>query len=270
MEKISMTSPDESTKDLTKPFVEHLDDLRKTILWCAVSLLIGMCIAVPLAPWIKHALEIPVMKAGKNPAEYLKILKVAGGLHLALKLIFWSGLLFSAPFIVFAIGSFVFPGLTDRERKAIQRSSGFAVALFVAGVSMGYFVTLPVALQVMFKINAWLGETSEFVELGDYVAFVLKLLIAFGLMFQLPVILLALGSVGIISSQQLREKRRHVIVGLLVVAMLLTPPDPLTQLLMAGPMVILYEACIWMIWLKERRNADEEPEEPEVPEEPED
>ena len=253
-----MTSPDERTNDSTKPFVEHLDDLRKTILWSAIALTIGMCIAAPLTPYIKYALEIPVIKAGKNPEEYLKIFKVAGGLYLALKIIFWSGLLFSAPFIVFAVGSFIFPGLTSRERTAVQRSSGFAVALFVAGVSMGYFVTLPVALQVMFKINAWLGETSEFVELGDYVAFVLKLLIAFGLTFQLPVVLFALGSVGLITSDQLRDKRRHVLVGLLVLAMLLTPPDPLTQLLMAAPMAVLYEACIWMIWARERREKEEE------------
>jgi sec-independent protein translocase protein TatC len=123
---------------------------------------------------------------------------------------------------------------------------------------MGYFVTLPVALELMLRINRWLGVRCEFVELGDYVSFVLKLLICFGLAFELPVIVLALGTVGVVNSGQLRRYRRHVIVGLLVAAMLLTPPDPVTQLLMAAPMALLYEACIWLVRLIERRRGEQE------------
>ena len=118
---------------------------------------------------------------------------------------------------------------------------------------MGYFLTLPLALRVMFRINNWLGASCEFVELSDYVGFVMKLLIAFGLAFELPVIIIVLGSLGIISSDQLRSKRRYVIVLLMVAAMLLTPPDPLTMLMMAAPLALLYELCIWVIRLKERR-----------------
>jgi len=117
---------------------------------------------------------------------------------------------------------------------------------------MGYFVTMPVALRMMFRINAWMRVSCEFVELSDYVSFVLRLLIAFGLAFELPVVVVVLGSIGVVSSDQLRAKRRHVIVGLLIAAMLLTPPDPLTQILMAGPLVLLYELCIWVVWFRER------------------
>ena len=83
----------------------------------------------------------------------------------------------------------------------------------------------------------------------------MHLLIGFGLAFQMPVIILALGKMGVISSAQLREKRRHVAVALLAVAMLLTPPDVVTQLIMAGPLLLLYEACIWILWSAERRDA---------------
>jgi sec-independent protein translocase protein TatC len=121
-------------------------------------------------------------------------------------------------------------------------------------VSLCYFITLKVALQMMFRINAWMGLSTEFVELGNYVAFVLKLLIAFGLAFEMPVVLLALGGAGLVTSKQLREKRRHVIVGLLVLAMILTPPDPVTQMMMAVPLVCLYELCIWLIFAKEKRS----------------
>jgi len=90
---------------------------------------------------------------------------------------------------------------------------------------------------------------------------VLKLLIAFGLAFQLPVVLLVLGNMGLVNSVQLRDKRRHVVVGLMILAMLLTPSDPFTMLLMALPLIVLYEICIWMIWAKERKaKQTEEPE----------
>jgi sec-independent protein translocase protein TatC len=164
--------------------------------------------------------------------------------------------LLAAPVIVWIIAWFVFPGLTARERMALRRGGLVAVGLFVVGVAMGYAMTLPVALRMMLGINSWLGEPqTPFVDLADFVAFELKLLLGFGLAFQLPVVLLALGSVGIISSKQLREKRRHVIVCVFVLAMLLTPPDPITQVMMALPLALLYEACVWLLRAMERRRS---------------
>jgi len=246
-----MASPDDYDPTATKSFLEHLQDLRKTIVWCAVSLGIGIFVAIPLAPYILELLSSPLAKAGKDPGTFLKVFQVAGGLAITLKVVFWAGLLIATPGIVIAIADFVFPGLTAKEKRIVRTSGFFAGILFAAGVAMGYFATLPVALGVMLKINKWIGVESEFVELVDYVGFVLKLLIAFGLAFELPVVVLALGYMGIISSRQLRDKRPVVIVALLVLAMLLTPPDPMTQLLMAGPMAILYELCIWLIRAKE-------------------
>lgn len=249
-----MASPDDYDPTATKSFLEHLQDLRKTIVWCAISLGVGMVVAIPLAPYILDLMSNPLAKAGKDPATFLKVFQVAGGLAITLKVVFWAGLLIATPGIVIAIADFVFPGLTAKEKSVVRRSGVIAGFLFAAGVSMGYFVTLPVALGVMLRINAWIGVESEFVELVDYVGFVLKLLIAFGLAFELPVVVLALGYMGIISSKQLREKRPVVIVSLLVLAMLLTPPDPMTQLLMAIPMTILYEICIWLVRAKELKD----------------
>jgi sec-independent protein translocase protein TatC len=150
------------------------------------------------------------------------------------------------------IGAFIFPGLTSREKRAVINASGFAVVLFVAGVLFGYTFTLPAALKIMFGMHAWLGIRPEW-TVTSYVTFALQLLIGFGLVFELPTILLTLGKLGIVSSLQLRTMRRHAIVIILVVAAALTPPDVFSQLLMTLPLVALYELCIWLVRLDERR-----------------
>jgi sec-independent protein translocase protein TatC len=248
-----MTLLGEHLDGVAKPFVEHLDDLRKTVLWIAGLVSGGVLIAIPLAPYILSWLKVPYFQAGLDQVVALRVTQVGGGLAIAMRVVIWSGLLMSLPFVVLSVGRFVFPGLTSREKHAIYRGGGLSIGLFVAGVWMGYRWTVPVALQMMSRIETWMGTPAEFWETSGYVGFVLKLLIAFGVTFQLPVVLLVLGNMGLISSSQLRDKRRHVIVGLMVLAMFLTPSDPFTMVLMAAPLIALYEACIWIIWARERR-----------------
>ena len=253
-----MTSPDNDplASRHTKSFLAHLEDLRRTILWCLITMALGIVVTIPLVPRIVSILQRPVVAAGMDPAEFLKIIQIAGGFAVAMRVSFWGGLVISAPIMVVVVAHFVFPGLLPRERTAVRRASGFAVALFIVGVVMGYFVTLPMAVKVLLGVNQWLGKTSEFVILSDYMSFALKILLAFGLAFELPVVVLALGSMGLVTSAQLAETRRYVIVFLMVLAMVLTPPDPVTQLLMAAPLALLYEACIWILRARERRAAE--------------
>jgi sec-independent protein translocase protein TatC len=235
-----------------KPFLDHLEDLRRTLLASVAAFAVGVVIAMWFAPRILQILEQPLLRAGRNPDTFLIILEVMGGLSIAVRVTVWSGLLLSAPFILFFVGGFVFPGLHRHERRTVALSIVFAATLFAAGVRLCYTYVLPQALEVMFWFNTWMGVKGDQALVTDYVSFVLKLLIAFGLSFELPVVILALGHLGVVTSAQLREKRRYVIVGLFVVAMILTPPDPFTQIIMALPMTALYELCIWIIWVKER------------------
>jgi len=243
---------DQLAEKHTKPFVEHLGDLRRTILRAFALLGIGMLLAWPAAPAILVALKQPLTRVGIDPGTFLQVIGMTAGLTVAIRVIFWGGLVISIPGIVLVAGAFIFPGLTPRERRGVLRGGALAGVLFFLGVAMGYFVTLPVAIRIMFAVNTWLGTACEFVELADYVSFVLRLLIAFGLAFELPVLVLVLGYLGLVTSAQLRDKRRHVIIVLMVIAMFLTPPDPFTLLLMAVPMALLYELCIWLVWSKER------------------
>ena len=121
------------------------------------------------------------------------------------------------------------------------------------GVGLGYFITLPIALKIFFSLHGWLGIQAEWTA-PSYVAFCMQLLLLFGLAFELPVVLVSLGYFQVISSSFLRSKRRHAIVVVLILAAALTPgPDVFSQIIMAIPMIILYELCVWIVWLFEKR-----------------
>lgn len=237
-----------------KPILAHLDDLRRAFLWALAALLAGMLVALRFAPAIFEILKAPLRGIVADPETFLRNIDVTGGVSVAMQTIFWGGLLLSAPFILAAASWFVFPGLTPRERRAVLGGMLFALALFATGVLMCYFLALGPALRIMLWFNEWLGFKVEYFLVTSYVGFVLKLLLSFGLTFELPVVLLILGHLGIVTSAQLRRTRRHAIVLILVLAMVITPTqDPFSQLLLAIPLIFLHEICIWLVWARERR-----------------
>jgi sec-independent protein translocase protein TatC len=250
--------PDDNGDGLRKSFLGHLEDLRTTLIGCLLSAAAGMLLCLPLAPRILRVLKWPLARAGRNPDEFLRVLEVTAGFTVTARIVFWAGLLLSLPLMALFVARFVFPGLKRRERRAVTRSLAFAAALFAVGVLMGYFVMLPVGLRMMFQTSAWVGAPQAFIELGDYVGFSLMLLLAFGITFELPVALLALGAFGIVTSRQLRDKRRHIVVALMIISAVVTPADPYTMILMACPLIALFEACIWLIRARERRAGDQD------------
>lgn len=242
--KISIDGPDES-----KPFLEHLEDLRTALLRSVASLGIGMLVAAPLAPAILRWLKRPLFLVFPDPKDIEQFLwnwEVTGAFTLAMKIMFWAGLIFSAPFILLFIAQFVFPGLTAREKAVIRHSSGAAVALFASGVFLAYRFCLPVALRAMWGINRWLGVRPLW-TISSYIGFTLQFLLAFGLVFELPIVLFILGRLGLVTAAGLRAYRRHVYVALFILAAVLTPPDIFSQLLMGLPLVVLFEGCILLI-----------------------
>lgn len=235
--------------------LDHLEDLRKALLRSCMAIFIGMIVCIPFIRYILDFLFVPLGKLGVDPDTFLVVPQVMGGFKVAVSVIFWSGLLLALPFVVFFAAQFIFPGLHAHEKKLIRRSSWAAVLLFFGGGALGYCGTIQYALKTMiFTINDWMGTTTNWIYLTDYIAFVLKLVIGFGLAFELPLLVLMVGYADLVGSASLRKYRRHVLVGLLTLAMLLTPPEPISQLIMGCSLYILYEGCILLIHLHEKNS----------------
>lgn len=234
-----------------KPFLAHLEDLRVVLIRSALALAAGTAVALCFTPQILAFLKAPLHGLVEQPDTFLRSMEVAGAFASMMRIGLWSGVVLAAPFLVLIIGAYLLPALTSAERQAVGGVGVFSIVLFVAGVWMGYRFTLPFALQAMLALHTWMGVSAEW-TLTSYVTFATQLLVAFGLAFELPVVLLILGRLGIVSSTWLRTYRRHAIVAILILGAVLTPPDIFSQLIMSVPLVLLYELCIWIVWAWER------------------
>jgi sec-independent protein translocase protein TatC len=243
--------------DPPRPFIEHLLDLRNCVVHCAITWLLCEIVIVPFAPAITRWLMAPAAQS----QSMIQGLSWTAGFDILIDIMLWGGTALSLPFLLFFILRFVFPGLKHSERTMIVFCLCFSTVLFGGGVWMAYAATLNIAFHVLQQLNTWMGVKVEIIRLDQHADIVIKTIMAFGLAFQLPMLLLALGWVGIVPSSMLREKRRHAIVIIFLIAMVLTPPDPVSQIVMAVPMCLLYEMCIWVIRLREMMRGEkiEEP-----------
>ena len=247
-----MSPSAEMAPSAVKPFLDHLEDLRWTLVRCALALAAGVLVAFPLSPALFALLRRPLSAVTDQPDQFLRSLDVGGAFSVSMRLAGWGGLLLSSPLLALFIGRFVFPGLFVHEKRVAVRTFGLAILLFALGVTLCYVYALPAALKMMFNVHAWMGVRAEW-TITSYIAFAMPFLIGFGLVFELPVVLLALGRMGFIKAAQLKAMRRHAIVAALVIGMVMTPPDVFSQVLMAAPLIGLYEISIWLVAMAERR-----------------
>ena len=240
-------NPDERN-DPPRPLLEHLLALRDMIVFGAVAWVACATICAICTPWIMAWLKSPAGEDGK----LLQGLDLTSGVSAIISIAGWGGTALAFPFIIYAILRFVFPALTNREKFVILAIMIVGTFFFLGGVVMAYEKTLPMIVVAFQAINRWVGFEMEILRIENYISIVLKTIIAFGLVFQLPLILFVLGWFGILTSKVLREKRRVAIVLSFFLALFLTPPDPMSQIFMAVPLALLYELSIWAIWLKEK------------------
>ncbi|MGN0855323.1 MAG: twin-arginine translocase subunit TatC [Kiritimatiellia bacterium] len=201
--------------------------------------------------------SVAVMQVGDfdgTPRWQLKVegLDVTSGVTTIITIGAWGGTALAFPFLMFALLRFIFPALTRREKVVLMTMLIVGTVLFLGGVALAYAQTLPMIVTTFLAVNDWLGLPVETLRIDGYIPLILKTIIAFGLVFQVPLILFILGWFGIISSETLRAKRRWAIVLAFILAMLLTPPDPMSQIIMAVPLCCMYEIALWAVWLRER------------------
>ena len=240
-----------ASEDRAQSILAHLEDLRRMLIRCLLALAVACVACIPLARPLLRWLQAPLRQVAAQNHYELELITTSPveGFMQLVKMVFATGVLVSLPFMIAFIARFVFPGLKPRERKYLAYGGLAGAALFAVGVGFGYLLTLPVAVKFMFYFNNALGTTANW-KIDAYLGFVLQLLIGFGLAFELPLLLLLLGHLGLVSVAQMRRYRRHVVVGILVLAALLTPPDVASQLEMAIPLYLLYELCILILSLR--------------------
>ena len=245
---ISLIKDPDKRNDPEKPLLEHLFALRDMLVFAAVSWALCALVALVFSPAILEWLKSP---AASNE-DLLQGLDLTSGFSISMSIAAWGGTAMSFPFLVYALLRFVFPALSKREKVVILAVLVFGTALFITGVFLAYRKTLPMIVVAFQQINGWVGLKVETIRIEGYISIILKTIIAFGLVFQMPLVLLVLGWFGIVTSEGLRKKRRMAIALAFVLGMFLTPPDPMSQLMMALPLCALYELSIWAVWIKEK------------------
>ena len=254
-------------QDQEKPFLDHLEDLRGTLFKTISTLVIATIVAFVFYKDLIEVVKYPIIKAnaGGN-ADFdtsLSVFSPVEGFMSVIKICLYTGLIASFPLLLYFIGEFIIPGLNQKERKLIIPVVFASFILFATGVLFAYFVVIPRALEFFYTFNSGV-EISTDLRFKYTVSFVTMLCLVFGLCFELPVVVLTLVKLGLLDSKMMRATRSYAIVAMFVLAAVITPtPDIFTMSLLAGPMVLLYEICIWLAWFMERKEAKKEAAEKE-------
>lgn len=242
-----------SNKEGNMPLLEHLKVLRKVLLFSAYAIAIGAVVGFVFSDQIFSYLAYPAMHA--HVAEIVTTTPMEP-MMVKLTLSIVIGVVIALPVILWQIWSFVLPALKQTEKKSIYYVVPSALLLFVVGVLFCYFFVLPIGIKFLLTAGSGSVPTKILLTKSSYLHFILTFLLAFGLVFQMPVVLLVLIRLGVITPKMLAKYRRYALFIIIVLAMVISPtPDLTTQALMAGPMYLLYEISIWLGYLVAGRRA---------------
>ena len=246
-----------------QPLLQHLMELRNRLLYSVAAIFVAFVFCFIFAEDIYAVLMQPLVDVlGADSGRRMIFTALHEAFFTYIKVAFWAAFILAFPIIASQIYMFVAPGLYDNERGAFLPFLIATPILFIIGGSMVYFLVMPLAWDFFLSFET-LGSEGELAiqlepKVNEYLSLVMKLIFAFGLCFQLPVLLTLLAKVGLASSSGLRAKRKYAIVGVFVVAAVVTPPDPISQLTLAIPIIILYEISIFCaIYVEKKRRQKE-------------
>ena len=264
-ETAKIESPDVDEVEQSKaPLLDHLLELRSRLIKSLVAFLIGCIVCIPFLPQILRFLIAPFHQAvaafnekqielGKEPANVdLIATQVLETFFVNVKLAIFGGIILAFPVIAYQLYRFIAPGLYKNERSAFLPYLIISPLLFSAGAALVFYYIFPYVLKFGLNMSA-IGSIDLLPKISDYLKLAMTLFIAFGLSFQLPVILSLLGRAGIVSSAGLKKGRRYAIVGIATFAAFVTPPDPLTQIVLGSAIYLLYEISIISVSLIEKK-----------------
>ncbi|MBM3832986.1 MAG: twin-arginine translocase subunit TatC [Verrucomicrobia bacterium] len=241
-----------------KSFLEHLEDLRWTIIKASSALVVGMIVCLLAAKQLIQIMKWPMDKAGLD-ATKLELLEPIGGFMVSLKIAFYAGLMLGLPFILYFIGEFVIPALKAKEKKYLLTAFTVGSGFFLAGVILCYFVILPVSLEALVKYNKYLGFDTSIWRGEGYFQFAVKFMLGVGLICEVPVLILTLIRLEIITHRMLVKGRSYMFVVNFIICAVLTPADIVTTFLMTLAMQLVYEVCVMVsgYWERQKKSASE-------------
>ena len=238
-----------TNKSLEMPFWDHLEELRWRLIKSIVVILIGAGITYRFSDTIMHWLIIPTESLYID--LNLQVLKITSMFTVKLSVALFGGIILGLPVILYQFWRFVAPGLKVNEKQYAFPVVFFAFSSFITGILFGYFILIPFSLEFFSGIGA--AHVDNNFSIQYYFSFLTWILLGAGIIFQLPVVSLVLSAIGILTPPFMRHYRRHSVVVILILSSFITPPDPVSMVIMSFPLILLYEMSIGVSWLVNRR-----------------
>jgi len=233
-------------------FISHLIELRDRIIRAGASVIVVFLTLVYWAPNIFHLLARPLLQNLPKDGRLI-VTDVTGSFFVPMKVTMMVALVIALPVVLYQIWAFIAPGLYQHEKRLVLPLVSSSYLLFLCGMSFAYFLVFPTIFRVMAHYNAPLGAQMS-TDIDKYLSFALTTFLAFGMTFEVPIVVVLLVRMGILSIAKLKQIRPYVVVGAFVVAAVVTPPDVFSQLILAIPLILLYEVGIVAAWLLVRQS----------------
>lgn len=243
--------------DSKAPLLEHLIELRQRLLWAVVALVVAFGFSLFFADEIFGLLVVPLtdaFPAGEGKLIYTKLYEA---FFVEIKVAMFAAFFLAFPIISNQLWAFVAPGLYANEKKAFLPFLFATPILFTAGAALAYYIVMPTAFRFFLGFEGQVGGLTQeaLPAMGDYLSLVMQFILAFGVCFQLPVLLLLLNRAGLVTREQLKGLRRYMVVAAFALAAILTPPDVVSQLMLGIPLILLYEVSLAIMWFTERKRS---------------